>query len=161
MTEKKLNQEIDVTKFVNISDEKFIFHIGGQPREIEAKEEKIMPIYIAKHGAKHLIDKILQSPKYNIKDTLRDTPVRQDLMTQILPDLAEEKGIKPLSDEEFRKKLEEEQQRQAKLIDELSGKAKEKENENKEKIKELEEKIKSLTEEKEEKKSTKKVAKIK
>lgn len=161
MEQKKLNQEIDVTKFVNILDEKFLFHIGGQPREIEAKEEKMMPIYIAKHGAKHLIDKILQE-KHNIKDTLRDSPLRQSLLAQILPDLAEEATVKPLSDEEFKTNLAKELERQSKMIDELSGKAKETEEENK-KIKDLEDKVASLTKklEKEENKPTEKVAEIK
>lgn len=115
-----LNPEIDTTKFVNIDDEKFVFYINKQPREIEAGETKTMPVYVAQIGAKHLVDKILQK-KYGIKDTLKDTDLRRSLFAKILPEMAEEREIKPLSEEEFRKKVEEELEKQKKLIETLSG----------------------------------------
>src|SRR3990167_6640608 len=113
---KELNPEIDTTKFVNIDDKKFVFHINKQPRELEAKEEKIMPIYVAQIGAKHLVDKILQE-KHNVKDTLRDSDLRRSLFAQILPEMAEERDIKPLNEDDFKKKIQEELDRQSKLIE--------------------------------------------
>lgn len=123
--EKRYNPEIDTTKFVNIDDKKFVFHINKQPRELEAGEEKIMPIYVAQIGAKHLVDLILQE-KHNVKDTLRDSDLRKSLFAKILPELAEDKNIKPLSSEEFQKELEKELKRQGDLINTLSGTYKEK-----------------------------------
>jgi uncharacterized coiled-coil protein SlyX len=131
--QKKINPEIDVTKFVNIDDEKFVFYINKQPREIEAGETKVMPVYVAQIGAKHLVDKILQK-KYNIKDTLRDSELRRSLFAKILPDMAFERNIEPLSDYKFEQAVQKELERQNKLIDELSGKAEA----DKERIKKLE-----------------------
>src|SRR3990167_5878624 len=122
---KELNPEIDTTKFVNIDDKKFVFHINKQPRELEAKEEKVMPIYVAQIGAKHLVDRILQE-KHNIKDTLRDSDLRKSLFARILPELAEEKQIKPLSEDEFKQEVQKELKRQGDLINNLSGGSKEK-----------------------------------
>lgn len=141
--EKQYNPEIDVTKFVNIDDKKFIFHINKQPREIEAGEEKVMPIYVAQIGAKHLVDRILQE-KHNIKDTLRDTPLRQSIFAQILPDLAVEKEIKPLEEDEFKKQVELQLKKQQDFIDKMTGKE--------ERLSELEQKIKELEQKLEEKK---------
>ena len=137
--EKQYNQEIDVTRFVNIDDKKFTFYINKQAREVEAGEEKIMPIYVAQIGAKHLVDRILQE-KHNIKDTLTDTPFRQTIFAKILPDLAEEKNIKPLEDDEFKKKVEDQLKKQQSFIDAMTGKD-EKMSKLEEKIKELEEKL--------------------
>lgn len=118
--QKELNPEIDTTKFVNIDDKKFVFHINKQPRELEAKEEKIMPVYVAQIGAKHLVDRILQE-KHNVKDTLRDSDLRRSLFAKILPEMAEERDIKPLNEDDFKKKVQEELNRQSKLIEGLSG----------------------------------------
>src|SRR3990167_9556523 len=107
---KELNPEIDTTKFVNIDDKKFVFHINKQPREIEAGEEKIMPVYVAQLGAKHLTDKILQEK--GIPDSNRDTPIRRSILAQILPDVADEVKLKPLSEEEFKAELKKEWERQ-------------------------------------------------
>lgn len=115
-----LNPEIDTTKFVNIDDKKFVFHINKQPREVEAGEEKIMPVYVAQIGAKHLVDKVLQE-KHNVKDTLRDTDLRKSLFAQILPEMAEQRDIKPLKEEDFQKKVSEELDRQKKVIEGLAG----------------------------------------
>lgn len=141
--EKQYNPEIDVTKFVNIDDKKFVFHINKQPREIEAGEEKVMPIYVAQIGAKHLVDRILQE-KHGIKDTLRDTPLRQSIFAQILPDLAVEKEIKPLEEDEFKKQVELQLKKQQDFIDKMTGKE--------ERLSELEQKIKELEQKLEEKK---------
>lgn len=118
-----MNNELDVTRFINIDDEDFTCHLNNQPIEFKAGEEKIKPIYVAKHCAKHLIDRILQ------KKNLRlyyppDNPVRQNLMVKILPDLAEEAGVKPLSTEEEMSAMKTEMEKQQKLIDTLLNKPK-------------------------------------
>ena len=141
--DKKINVEIDTTKFVNISDEKFVFHIGGQPRELEAHEEKIMPIYVAQLGAKHLVDLILQR-KHDIKDTLRDTPLRRSILSEILPELPEQnQDFKRLSPEEEKQEIKKELARQAAQIAELSAKPKG-DDEKDAKIAELEAKVNAL-----------------
>lgn len=140
--EKKINPEIDTTKFVNIDDKKFVFYINKQPREVEAGETKIMPVYVAQIGAKHLVDRILQE-KYNIKDTLRDTELRRSLFAKILPEMAEERGIEPLKEEDFRRIVQEELQKQKKLIKDLSGEIA-KNVQEAEKIEKLEAEIKKL-----------------
>ena len=150
MEQKKINPEIDVTKFVNITDTKFVFYINNQPREIEAHEEKMMPVYIARHGAKHLIDKILQE-KHHLHDTFRDTPLRRSYLAQILPEEAKLADVKPLSPEEEQEEIKKELAKQAKMIDDLSGKTQEREEKEKsqaETIKKLEEQIASLLSEK-------------
>lgn len=149
--QQELNPEIDTTKFVNIDDKKFVFHINKQPREVDAGEEKIMPIYVAQIGAKHLVDRILQE-KHNVKDTNKDTDLRKSLFAQILPDMAEERNIKPLSESDFKEKLKEELEKQSKLLDALSGKSEAKEK----KIEELEEELKKLKEKLEDRNAQKK-----
>lgn len=134
-----LNPEIDTTKFVNIDDKKFVFYINKQAREVEAGEEKIMPIYVAQLGAKHLVDRVLQE-KHNIKDTLRDSEIRKSLFAQILPEMAEDREIEPLKEEEFNKKIEEELARQKEVIKSLKGEYEEKDG----KIAKLEAEIEAL-----------------
>lgn len=114
---KTKNEELEITTIVNIDSEDFIFHLGGEPIELKAGESKEKPIYVAKLGAKHLIDRLLQ--KKGIHDTLRDTPLRRDLMSQILPKLAEEAHVAPLSPEERQKALEDEVSRQNKVINDI------------------------------------------
>jgi len=94
----------ETTEFVNIGGEDFTFYNGNEPYTVKAGESKRFPIFLAKHGAKHLLDKILQE-KYEVKDTLRDTPVRRDLMSRVLPEEAQKAEVKPLSDEEFKTEL--------------------------------------------------------
>lgn len=128
MTDRKINPEIDTTRFVNIYDEKFVFYINKQPREVESKEEKIMPLFVAQLGAKHLVDLILQK-KYGIADSNRDSALRKSLFAQILPDIAEEVKVTPLSEEEFRKQINESLEKQKDVIATLHGKAEQKDSE--------------------------------
>jgi AAA+ ATPase superfamily predicted ATPase len=116
---------LETTRFVNIDDKDFIGYLDNQPIEFKAGEEKVKPIYVAKHCAKHLIDRILQE-KHNIHNTLQDTPLRKSLMAKILPDLAEEAGVKPLSKEEEDNYLKKELEKQGKLIEALTGKVEKK-----------------------------------
>lgn len=68
--------------------------------------------------------------------------MRRSLFAQILPDMAEERNIKPLSEDDFRQKIKEELKRQSELISQLSGDKGLKED----KIAELEKQIQELKE---------------
>ena len=54
---------------------------------------------------------------------MRPSPERDTLLASIIPDIAEEVKIKPLSEEEFRKKIEERLEKQQEDIKALGGKA--------------------------------------
>lgn len=117
---KQINREIDVTKFVNIDDKDFVFHINGSPREVKAGESKEMPIYVAEIGAKHLADRILQE-KHGLKDSLKDTPLRRSIFAKIIPELQVlDEKVKALSLEEELKLVKEQLSSQAKLIEGFS-----------------------------------------
>ena len=152
------NAEIDTTVFLNIDDKKFVFFINKQPREVEAGEQKTWPIFVCQIGAKHLVDRILQE-KHGVKDTLRDTELRKNLFAKILPEMAEERGIKPLSPEEEKAVIQKELARQSELIKsftETQKDVKEKDDEKDKKIAELEAKVNKLLEAQEETKVVKK-----
>lgn len=120
MEEKKLNPLTDVTRFINKDNEPFDIYIAGKlARHLEAGEEQVVPVFVAKVGAKHLVDRILQ--KKGIADSMRPTPMRDTLLASIIPDVAEEIKIKPLSDEEFRKEVKEILEKQKADIDALRG----------------------------------------
>lgn len=122
MPEKKVNQEIDTTKFVNIDDKPFDVFIGGNlARHFEAGETQTVPVWVAQVGAKHLVDRVLQE-KHGVKNSIADTPLRRSLFAQILPEMAEERAIKPLSDEDFKKQVQEELAKQKKLLESLTQK---------------------------------------
>ena len=121
MKERELNPTVDTTKFINIDKNSFDIYIDGKlARHLEAGEEQVLPVFVAKAGAKHLIDRILQEK--GIKDSLRPTPERDTIMARIIPDVAEEIQVKPLSEEEFRKKIEERLEKQGEDIKALGGK---------------------------------------
>ena len=132
----QLNSELDTTVFVNIDEDRFVFHINKQPREVEAGEQKVMPLYVAQVGAKHLVDKILQ--KNGVRDTLRDTPERRTLFARILPDISKQLEIIPQSKEDYETGIALLRKRQEELEAKLRG-----ENEDLEKLREQN---KSLTE---------------
>lgn len=138
MEEKKLNPTTDVTKFINKDNEPFDIYIGGKlVRHLEAGEEQVVPVFVAKVGAKHLVDRILQ--KQGVADSMRPTPMRSTLLASIIPDIAEEIKPKLLTEEEYRKKIEERIEQQNKDIEALRG-AKVETSE----IKELKKQIKEL-----------------
>lgn len=115
------NQEVDVTKFVNIDNEPFDIYINGNlARHLEAGEEQTLVIWVAQVGAKHLVDKILQ--KQNIKDTNSDSPIRRSTFAKILPDMAVEREIQPLTPDAEKAALKEQLDKQQKVIDKMSGK---------------------------------------
>lgn len=122
---QEINPEIDTTKYVNIDDVEQDIYIGGKlVRNLKAGEEQVIPVWVAQVGAKHLVDKILQE-KHNIKDTLRDTELRRSLFAQILPEMAEARKIVPLTDEQFRIKVDEELKRQGDVIKSFAQKSEE------------------------------------
>ncbi|MFH1328139.1 MAG: hypothetical protein ABIH76_04765 [Candidatus Bathyarchaeota archaeon] len=137
MEEKKINPLTDVTKFINKDNEPFDIYIDGKlARHLEAGEEQVLPVFVAKVGAKHLVDRILQ--KKGIKDSIRPTPERNSLLATIIPDIAEEVKVKPLTEEEFRKKIEERLGKQEEDIKALGGKV------DTDKVKKLEKEVKKL-----------------
>jgi len=141
MKEKELNPNTDVTRFINKDNEPFDIYIHGKvARHLEAGEEQVVPVFVAKVGAKHLVDRILQ--KKGIKDSIRPSPERDSLLATIMPDVAEEIEVKPLSEEEFRKKIEERIEKQEEDIKSLGGKSTDEIKDLKKQIKELQKKLK-------------------
>lgn len=111
------NPEIDTTRFVNIDVVPYDIYIGGKlARRFEPAQEQVVPVYVAQVGAKHLVDRILQNDPYKVKDTNVDTPLRRSLFAKILPDMAEERQIVPLTPEQERTQLKELIERQETLI---------------------------------------------
>ena len=112
---KTTNPEIDTTKFVNIDNEPFDIYINGKlVRHLETGETQTLVLYVAQVGAKHLVDKILQ--KSGVRDSLKDTPERRTLFVKILPEIVEEVKVNPQSDEDFKKGIFEQLQKQEELI---------------------------------------------
>ena len=141
MEEKKINPLTDVTKFINKDNEPFDIYIDGKlARHLEAGEEQVLPVFVAKVGAKHLVDRILQ--KKGVKDSIRPTPERNSLLATIIPDIAEEVKVKPLTEEEFRKKIEERVEKQEEDIKSLGGISKDEIKDLKKQIKELQKQLK-------------------
>ena len=137
------NAEIDTTVFVNIDDKKFTFFINKQPREVEVGEQKTWPIFVCQIGAKHLVDKILQE-KHDIRDTMRDTELRRSLFAKILPEMAEERGIKPLSADDEKAAVQKELTRQNELLASFTAEVAKKEESKDKQIADLEEKVNKL-----------------
>ena len=143
--QKEINQELDVTRFVNTDDQPFDIYTNGRlVFHLEPNEEKIMVMYVAQVGAKHLVDRILQ--KKGIRDTNTDTPLRKDTFAKILPDLAEVIEVKPLTAEERQTQFEIELKKQGELIASIKAEVASTKTEDSrdKKIKELEEKIEQL-----------------
>jgi len=139
---EKLNPEINTTRFVNILDVDFTGYASGQPREFKAHEEKELPVWVAQVIATQLVNKIMQE-KHNIK-TLADSPLRSSLFAEVLPDMAEEYKVKPLSPEEERKEIEKELEKQAKLMESFQKESKDKDEARDKEIEILKKEIESL-----------------
>jgi len=140
---KEVNPLTDTTRFVNISDEPFDIYIDGKlARHLEAGEEQIMPIFPAKVGSKHLADKMLY--KKGIRDVNRPSPVRDEILARIMPDMREKAEVKPLTDEEFREKINEELKNQSEQIANLKGEATAKDKAKDKEIEKLKKELKSL-----------------
>lgn len=141
--EKEVNPTVDTTKFVNTSDKPYDIYINGKlARHFEAGEDQILPVFVAQVGSKHLADRILF--KQGIRDVNRPSPVRDDILAKILPDLQEEVKVKPLTPEEFQEKVNEELKKQGTQIEDLkSAGVKESKSKDKE-IEKLKKELKSL-----------------
>ena|SRR3990167_7003637 len=139
-----VNPELDLTKFVNIDEKPFDIYIGGKlVRHIEAGETHTLVVYVAQVGAKHLVDRVLQE-KHGVSDSLRDTPLRKSLFAKILPEMAEERDIKPLTPDEEKVAVKKQLDEQAKVIDSLLQKKKD-DDERDKKIAELEKRLAELS----------------
>ena len=128
--EKQYNPEIDTTKIVNITDGVFTWHINKQPIKLEPGEATVKAVYVAQIGALHMVNKLLQE-KYGIKYTnpfsSQNEELRKSLFAQILPEMAEERKIKPLSEEDFRAAVTKQLEEQNKLISAFQEKVDDKE----------------------------------
>lgn len=87
----------DTTRLVNVTGKAFVFHFNSEPYELKPEEEKTWPVYIAKHGAKHMLSLILQEehPQQGARLVLsslsqgpgwRDTELQSSYLSRILPD---------------------------------------------------------------------------
>lgn len=141
-----MNPETDTTKFVNIDSEPFDIYINGKlTRHIEPGEEHVVTYYVAKVGAKHLADRVLQ--KQGIADSNRPSPLRDKIFSQIIPDITDEADVNPLPEEDYRKQIEKELKKQNEIIEALGGEV-EKSKEKEDKIEKLEKEIEQLKKEK-------------
>jgi len=75
----------DIVVFCNIDTEDFTFKFDGNPYTVKAGDTRFFPRFLAIHGAKHLIDKILN--KRDKKTSLDN--LREPLGNQILLGLAD------------------------------------------------------------------------
>ena len=113
--EKTIDASVETTRFVNIDEKDFDIYTNGKlVFSLKPLEEKTMVLYVAQVGAKHLVDRILQSQ--GIKNSIADSPQRKSLFAKILPDMAEERQIVPLTPEQERVQLKELIERQETLI---------------------------------------------
>ena len=133
------NPLTDTTRFVNIFKEKHDIYVNGKlARSIEPGEEQVMPLFVAELGAKHLADKVLF--KKGIRAVNTPSPVRDKILSEILPDITEENKLKVLTDEEYRKKVDEMLEKQETAISSLGGKVSDKDT----RIEKLEKELKAL-----------------
>ena len=117
---EKVNVLTDTTRFVNISDEPFDIYINKDlARHFEAGEEQIVPVFVAQVGSKHLADKVLF--KRGIRDVNKPSPIKDEILSRIMPDMGEKAEIKPLTEEEFRTKIDETLKKQEEEIARLKG----------------------------------------
>jgi len=116
---KTMSKILDTTRFINIDNEDFTFHLNNEPIVIKTGEEKILAIYVAEHGAKHLLDKVLQ--KQGVKNTLTPSEARTAFLARILPDLAEQANVKQVSKEEETRLVQEEIKKELRKMGEEFG----------------------------------------
>ncbi len=104
------------TLFVNVDTEVYNLRINGQiVRTLKPEENAVLPLFVATVGSKHLVDRILKRKDEKL-DTNRDSPLRRNVFAKILPDLAEERKIKPLTPEQEAIELKKEVKRQGEVI---------------------------------------------
>jgi len=91
----------DILVFCNIDKEDFTFKLDGNPYTIKAGDTRFFPRFLAIHGAKHLVDKILNRQE---KKTSLDN-LREPLGKQILLGLADK--YRPEAPQTLTQKVEE------------------------------------------------------
>ena len=138
---------MDTTTFKNIDNEPYDIIINNEvARHFEAGEEQIVPVFVAKVGAKHLVDKLLFKKKKKEGKRLmvnQPSPLRNELTAQIVPEIATEIEYKPLTEEEYREEMNKRMSATEDLIKGLGGKIEEKDK----KLEKQSEEIKKLKEE--------------
>ncbi len=140
---EKVNNLTDTTKFVNISDKPFDIYIDGKlARHLEAGEEQIVPVFVAQIGSKHLADRVLFGR--GIRDVNKPSPIKDEILSRIMPEMAEKAEIKPLSEEEFRKQVDETLKKQEEEIAKLRGESATKDKDKEKEIEKLKEELKAL-----------------
>jgi len=140
---KEVNTLTDVTKFVNISNEPFDIYINKElARHLEAGEEQILPVFVAQVGSKHLADIMLF--KKGIRDVNKPSPIKNEILARIMPEMAEKAEVKPLSEEEFRAKVDKDLEEQTKLISNLKGESEVKDKKKDTEIDKLKKEIEAL-----------------
>ena len=100
-TSKVKTNPQDILVFCNIDKEDFTFKFDGNPYTIKAGDTRFFPRFLAGHGAKHLIDKILNRQE---KKTSLDN-LREELGNQIILGLADK--YRPQAPKTLTQKVEE------------------------------------------------------
>jgi len=140
---EKVNNLTDTTKFVNISDKPFDIYVNGKlARHLEAGEEQIVPVFVAQVGSKHLADKVLFSR--GIRDVNKPSPIKDEILSRIMPEMAEKAEIKPLTEEEFRAGIDETLKKQEEELTALKGEVTIKDSKKDKEIEKLKEELKAL-----------------
>ena len=159
--DKERDPSVETTKFVNIYAKPWTIYTNGKSVFVlKPKEEKIMVLYIAQVGAKHLVTRILQDK--GVRFVYHDTDLRKSLFAQILPELGEELDVKILSPEEEKEEVRKALKKQGEEIDSLKESSKEekdKDSKQAKKIEELEKQVAQLKEGGKPKGKSEKVAK--
>ena len=116
IAKREVEATTKTTRFVNVDNEVYNLRINGQiVRTLKPGESAILPLFVATVGSKHLVDRILKKKDPRV-DTNRDSPLRRNVFANILPDLAQERKIKPLTPEQEAVELKKEVKRQGELI---------------------------------------------
>lgn len=79
---KKGNMELDYTTiaFTNPTGEDFTWEYGSKPYTIRAGETKHYPVFLAKHLAKHLVNRIIGTASANLRDPERRAEVEKSIL---------------------------------------------------------------------------------
>jgi len=99
-TSKLKTNPQDVIVFCNIDKEDFTFKFDGNPYTVKAGETRFFPRFLAIHGAKHLVDKMLNAQEK--KTSLNN--LREELGNQIILGLADK--YKPEAVKTLKQKVE-------------------------------------------------------
>jgi len=140
--------ENQVTSFTNIDSEDFIgyYNSSVEPNgyTIKAGETRQFTKAMAELFTSQLVDKVLQNPPYNLKDTKTDTPLRRSLFAKILPEISSiNPEVKKLTPEEEIAEVKKQLAKTKEIVEAISGK---KDDSKDKEIEELKEMVKKLVE---------------